>query len=75
MTREQQLDAIYRSTHADFKGMIDGERTILVYRNGTTLVRLKDLTEKEIAERIGRAAPSRWTPETARRRVGGTFGT
>jgi hypothetical protein len=49
MNREQKLEAIWRSTHADFKGRIDGTRTILVYRNGTCLVRLADLTDDEIA--------------------------
>ncbi|UDF29358.1 UNVERIFIED_ORG: hypothetical protein LHK14_17870 [Roseateles sp. XES5] len=52
MTREQQLDAVYRHTHSDFKGHIDGRRTIMVYRNGTCLVFLEDLTEAEIAERL-----------------------
>ncbi len=52
MTREQQLDEVYRATHSDFKGIIDGRRLILVYRNGTCLVWLDDLTDKEIADRL-----------------------
>ena len=50
--REQKLAAIYRTTHKDFKGQIGGERTIMVYRQGTVLVALKNLTDKEIAERL-----------------------
>ena len=49
MTREQKLEAIWRSTHDDFKGSINGTRTLLVYRNATCLVRLADLTDDEIS--------------------------
>lgn len=52
MNRQQQLDLIYRKTHSDFKGIIDGRKTMLVYRNGTCLVYLDDLTDKEIADRL-----------------------
>jgi len=59
MNREQKLEAIWRSTHADFKGRIDGTRTILVYRLGTCLVRLDDLTDKEIEDRLPRQREER----------------
>jgi len=52
MTREQQLNTIWRTTHRDFKGTFNGERTIMVYRNSSCLVRLEDLTEREIADRL-----------------------
>lgn len=52
MMRQQQLDAVYRNTHSDYKGQINGIRTIMVYRNGTKLVALDDLTDKEIADRL-----------------------
>ncbi|HVG51651.1 MAG TPA: hypothetical protein VM867_08465 [Xanthobacteraceae bacterium] len=55
MTREQKLKLIWRHTHRDFKGTLDGERSILTYRNGTCLVLLKDLTDDEIESRIPRA--------------------
>lgn len=51
-TREKFLRKIYTATHRDYKGMLEGERSILVYRNGTTLVMLKDLTDKEMLDRI-----------------------
>lgn len=49
MTRAQKLTAIYRATHRDYKGKLpDGTRTIMIYRNGTCLVALDDLTDAEI---------------------------
>lgn len=48
MTRDQKLNAIYRATHKDYKGKVDGVRTIMIYREGTCLVRLDDLTDQEI---------------------------
>lgn len=48
MTRDQKLRAIWKNKHRDFKGTMDGVKTILVYRNGTTLVPLDDLTDAEI---------------------------
>jgi len=55
MTREQKLRLVWKHTHRDYKGMLEGQRSIMVYRNGTCLVLLKDLTDKEIDERIPRA--------------------
>lgn len=56
MTRDEALNAIWRYTHKDYRGMIDGERTILTLRQGgTTLVCLKDLTDEEIARKLPRA--------------------
>jgi hypothetical protein len=52
MNREQKLNLIYSKTHSDFKGTIDGRKTMLVYRNGTCLVYLDDLTDAEIADRL-----------------------
>lgn len=50
-----QLDEIYKSTHADFKGVLpDGTRTILVCRGATQLVALEDLTTEEVAQRLAR---------------------
>lgn len=58
MTREQKLKAVYRHTHPDFKGEIDGIKTIMVFRNGSCLVALDDLTDKEIADRLPKPKPS-----------------
>lgn len=52
MDRTAKLNAIWRATHRDFKGKLDGERSILVYRKGTCLVLLKDLTDAEIADKL-----------------------
>lgn len=52
MTREQKLTAIWKTTHKDYKGHLNGERSIMVYRNGTCIVLLKDLTDAEIADRL-----------------------
>jgi hypothetical protein len=49
LTREAKLNLIYRHTHRDYKGSGKGPaRTILVYRGGTALVLLDNLTEDEI---------------------------
>lgn len=54
MTREQKLKLVWKHTHRDYKGMLEGQRSIMVYRQGTCLVLLKDLTDAEIEERIPR---------------------
>ena len=56
MTRQQKLDLVWKHTHRDFKGTIDGVRTIMVFRNGSVLVCLEDLTEQEIADRLPKKA-------------------
>lgn len=55
MTRAEKLKLIYRHTHKDFKGTLTGDKSILVYRNGTCLVALDDLTDEEIEQSIGYA--------------------
>lgn len=54
MNRKEKLRLIYRWTHSDFKSRIgiDGEPAILVFRKGTCLVMLKDLTDEEIEQRL-----------------------
>ena len=55
MTHEERkaaLKLIYRHTHKDYKGKIDGKPSILACRGGTCLVMLDDLTDAEIAERL-----------------------
>lgn len=52
MTREQKLQAIWKHTHRDFKGIISGARCILVLRSGGTCsVPLSALTDAEIKSR------------------------
>jgi hypothetical protein len=53
MTRAQQLRLIWRHTHRDFKGKVDGHKCIIFCRaDGTHLVDLRDITDQEIAQRI-----------------------
>lgn len=52
MTREQKLKAVYKATHKDYKGTMNGIKTIMVYRQGTCLVALENLTDNEINERL-----------------------
>lgn len=52
MTREQQLQLIYRHTHRDYKGRVSGVPSILVLRGSTMLFPLSDLTDEEIASRL-----------------------
>lgn len=48
--RKQALTLIYRHTSKDYKGHLNGEKSILVLRaGGTTLVPLTALTDEEIA--------------------------
>lgn len=54
LTREQKLKLVWKNTHNDFRGKIDGRKTVLVYRNGTTLVFLDSLTDEEINDRLPR---------------------
>jgi len=57
MTRKQKLAAVWRTTHRDYKGTIDGVRSIMVLRGGTTLVALDDLTDAEIESRLPKVKP------------------
>lgn len=52
VTRAEKLAAIWKDTHADFRGHLEGQRSIMVYRNGTCLVLLNDLTDAEIADKL-----------------------
>ena len=53
LSREQQLRLIYRHTHKDYKGAIDGVKGILVLRGGASCaVPLEQLTDAEIADRL-----------------------
>jgi hypothetical protein len=53
MTRAQQLRLIWRHTHRDFKGKRDCHKYIVFCRaDGTHLVDLRDITDKEIADRM-----------------------
>lgn len=54
LTREQKLKMVWKNTHSDFRGKIDGRKTVLVYRNGTTLVFLDNLTDEEINDKLPR---------------------
>ncbi|RUX16364.1 hypothetical protein EOA27_15555 [Mesorhizobium sp. M2A.F.Ca.ET.037.01.1.1] len=50
IAKTEALDEIWRRTHADFRGIVDGKRTLIVFRHdGPTLVPLDDLTPAEIA--------------------------
>lgn len=48
---DPRLKAIWSATHRDFRGLVNGEKTILIWRNGTNLVPLRLLTESEIADK------------------------
>lgn len=50
---ENALKLIYRHTHADYKGVVNGNRCVLVLRNGGTwLVPLESLTFEEVEQRM-----------------------
>lgn len=52
MTREQKLKLIYRHFCKDYKGRIDGKPSVMIYRQGTCIVMLDDLTDDEIAQHL-----------------------
>ncbi len=55
MTKDQKLAAIWKATHADYKGVHNGEKSILVLRSGgTTIVPLSELTDAEIERHLPR---------------------
>ena len=48
-----KLRAIWKATHADYKGIIDGVRCVLVLREGGTCsVSLSSLTNEEIESKL-----------------------
>lgn len=50
IAQHEELDEVWRRTHADFKGAVDGRRTLIVFRcDGSTLAPLDDLAPAEIA--------------------------
>lgn len=50
---DPDLDLIWKHTHRDYRGTMNGVRTILTLRQGgTTLVRLDDLTDDEKADKL-----------------------
>lgn len=67
MTKEKQLALIYRHTHRDYKGNLNGERNILTLRQGgTTLVPLSALTDAEIADKLPYAIKKEAERKTAK---------
>lgn len=53
LTRDGALDAVWRNTHRDYRGIgQDGVKRVLVYRQGTFSVPLEHLTDKEIREAL-----------------------
>jgi hypothetical protein len=56
-TRTAALKLIWRHTHKDFRGVIMGEKCVLVLRpEGTCLAALTDLTDAEVAHDLAYAA-------------------
>ncbi|RWG80218.1 MAG: hypothetical protein EOQ69_21620 [Mesorhizobium sp.] len=48
--RAEGLEAVWRRTHADFRGMVEGKRSVMVFRcEGPTLVPLDEIRPDEIA--------------------------
>ena len=52
MNRAQALKQIWRETHRDYRGTMNGTRTIMIWRNGSRLVALDSLTDAEICDRV-----------------------
>jgi hypothetical protein len=52
ITRDEKLALIWKHCPRDYKGITNGVRTIMTYRNGTCLVALDDLTDAEINDKL-----------------------
>ena len=53
MTREQKLKMVWKHMPKDYRGkMADGTKTVMIYRNGTCLVALENMTDAEINDRL-----------------------
>jgi hypothetical protein len=53
MSKQQDLEKIYKHTHKDFKGVINGKKSILMNVNGAaSIVFLSELTDEQIAEKL-----------------------
>lgn len=56
LSTEQKFKLVWKHTHRDYKGTLDGTRAILVLREGgTQLVPLVCLTETELARELNYA--------------------
>ncbi len=55
MRTPKDLNLIWKHTHRDYRGVVDGKRFVMKYRNGTTLVPLDALTDAEFAEDLAYA--------------------
>lgn len=54
--REKKLMLVWKHKHRDYKGRINGERYVMVYRDGTMSVPLTDLTDAEIESNLPKGA-------------------
>lgn len=50
--RAKALKKVWSKTHNDFRGIIDGVKTVMVFRNGSMIVSLDSLTDQEILDRL-----------------------
>lgn len=50
--RDKKLALVWRHKHRDYKGLINGVRYVMVYRNGTMSVPLSDLSDAEIEDAL-----------------------
>ncbi len=52
MSRDERLKAVWRFKHPDYRGIFEGSRQVLIYRNGTVSVPLESLSDDEIRQAI-----------------------
>jgi hypothetical protein len=55
MTREQKQKLVWKHTHRDYRGKLNGERAILVSYEGDTCPVTNSLTDEQLESRIPRA--------------------
>ena len=49
MNRKQALAAVWRAMPRDYRGTTNGVKTVMIWRNGTSLVPLEAMTDAEIS--------------------------
>ena len=52
MTRDEKLKKVWSNMPRDYKGTTNGVKTVMIFRNGSTLVPLDALTGAEIAQHL-----------------------
>jgi len=48
---QEQIDLIYETTHKDYKGILNGQKAVMYWENGTTYGQINTMPQ-EIADKM-----------------------